>query len=95
MSFRRAVRVLFRISRGGRVRGIGLAQEQALSGEHRQTQTGAPPGSELRSAPRYALLIDLASTRAAPLMKQLLLNDNAQTQVVWARWKDWCVAELV
>ena len=45
--------------------------------------------------PRYALLIDLASTRAAPLMNQLLLNDNAQTQVVWARWKDWCVAELV
>ena len=44
---------------------------------------------------RYALLIDLASTRAAPLMNQLLLNDNAQTQVVWARWKDWCVAELV
>ena len=46
-------------------------------------------------APRYALLIDLASTRAAPLMNQLLLNDNAQTQAVWARWKDWCVAELV
>ena len=45
--------------------------------------------------PRYALLIDLASTRAAPLMNQLLLNDNAQTQAVWARWKDWCVAELV
>ena len=44
---------------------------------------------------RYALLIDLASTRAAPLMNQLLLNDNAQTQAVWARWKDWCVAELV
>jgi membrane protein len=46
-------------------------------------------------ASRYALLIDLASTRAAPLMNQLLLNDNAQTQAVWARWKDWCVAELV
>ena len=44
---------------------------------------------------RYALLIDLASTRAAPLMNQLLLNDNAQTQAVWARWQDWCVAELV
>jgi membrane protein len=44
---------------------------------------------------RYALLIDLASTRAAPLMNQLLLNDNAQTQAVWARWKDWCVAEMV
>ena len=45
--------------------------------------------------PRYALLIDLASTRAAPLMNQLLLADTAHTQAVWARWKDWCVAELV
>ena len=45
--------------------------------------------------PRYALLIDLASTRAAPLMNQLLLNDNAQTQAVWARWKDWRLAEMV
>ena len=44
---------------------------------------------------RYALLIDLASTRAAPLMNQLLLSDNAHTQAVWARCKDWCVAELV
>ena len=44
---------------------------------------------------RYALLIDLASTRAAPLMNQLLLNDNAQTQAVWARWKDWRLAEMV
>jgi membrane protein len=46
-------------------------------------------------APRYALLIDLASTRAAPLMSQLLLSDNAQTQAVWARWKDWRLAEMV
>ena len=46
-------------------------------------------------APRYALLIDLTSTRAAPLMNQLLLNDNAQTQAVWARWKDWRLAEMV
>ena len=45
--------------------------------------------------PRYALLIDLASTRAAPLMNQLLLNDNAQTQAVWARWQDWRLAELI
>jgi membrane protein len=44
---------------------------------------------------RYALLIDLASTRAAPLMNQLLLNDNAQTQAVWARWQDWRLAELI
>jgi membrane protein len=46
-------------------------------------------------SPRYVLLIDPATTRAAPLINQLLLNDNAQTQAVWARWKDWCVAELV
>ena len=46
-------------------------------------------------SPRYVLLIDTATTRAAPLMNQLLLNDNAQTQAVWARWKDWRLAELL
>lgn len=38
----------------------GLAQEQQLPGSSRQNQMGAPPGSELRSAPRYALLIRTA-----------------------------------
>ena len=46
-------------------------------------------------ASRYALLIDLASTRAAPLMNELLLADTAHTQAVWARWKDWCLVELI
>jgi membrane protein len=46
-------------------------------------------------SPRYVLLIDTATTRAAPLMNQLLLNDNALTQAVWARWKDWRLAELL
>jgi membrane protein len=46
-------------------------------------------------SPRYVLLIDTATTRAAPLMNQLLLNDNVQTQAVWARWKDWRLAELL
>ena len=45
--------------------------------------------------PRFALLVDLASTRAAPLMNQLLLADTAHTQAVWARWKDWCLVELI
>ena len=79
VSFRRAVRVLFRISRGGRVRGIGLAQEQTLSGEHRQTQTGAPPGSELRSAPRYALLIRTAKIIADGSEFLCIIRDASAT----------------
>jgi len=47
------------------------------------------------TAPRYVLLIDLATTRAAPLMNLLLLADNAHTQAVWARWQDWRLAELI
>ena len=37
-----------------------MAQEQKLPGESRQHEMGAPPGLELRSAPRYALLIRTA-----------------------------------
>lgn len=47
------------------------------------------------SAPRHVLLIDLASTKAAPLMAQLLLSDHPYTQAVWARWQDWRLAELI
>jgi membrane protein len=46
-------------------------------------------------APRYALLIDLASTRAAPLMNQLLLADTLRTQAVWAHWQHWHLYELI
>ena len=46
-------------------------------------------------SPRYALLIDMATTRAAPLINQLLLADTAHTQAVWSRWQDWRLAELV
>jgi membrane protein len=45
--------------------------------------------------PRYVLLVDLASTQAAPLIDQLLLADTAHSQGVWARCKDWRLAELV
>ena len=45
--------------------------------------------------PRYVLLIDLGTTRAAPLMAQLLLSDHPHTQAVWARWQDWRLAELI
>ncbi len=45
--------------------------------------------------PRYALLVDLASTRAAPLLNQLLLADTPHTQAVWAKWQDWRLAELI
>jgi membrane protein len=44
---------------------------------------------------RYVLLIDLASTQAAPLIDHLLLADTPHSQAVWARWKDWRLAELV
>ena len=45
--------------------------------------------------PRYVLLVDLASTQAAPLIDQLLLADTPHSQAVWARCKDWRLAELV
>ena len=45
--------------------------------------------------PRYVLLVDLASTQAAPLIDQLLLADSPHSQAVWARCKDWRLAELV
>ena len=47
------------------------------------------------NSPRYVLLIDLASTQAAPLIDHLLLADTPHSQAVWARWKDWRLAELV
>jgi len=40
-------------------------------------------------------LIDLASTQAAPLIDHLLLADTPHSQAVWARWKDWRLAEMV
>jgi membrane protein len=46
-------------------------------------------------SPRYVLLVDLASTQAAPLIDQLLLADTPHSQTVWARCKDWRLAELV
>ena len=46
-------------------------------------------------SPRYVLLIDMATTRAAPLINQLLLADTAHTQAVWSRWQDWRLADLV
>jgi hypothetical protein len=51
--------------------------------------------SEQGRAPRHVLLIDMDSTKAAPLMAQLLLSDHPQTQKVWARWQDWRLAELI
>lgn len=60
MRFQQSGTRVFPNQSGGRVRGIGLALEQELSREPRQTQMGAPPGSEFRSAPRYALLIRTA-----------------------------------
>jgi len=47
------------------------------------------------SSPRYVLLIDLASTQAAPLIDHLLLADTPSSQAVWARWQGWRVSELL
>ena len=47
------------------------------------------------NSPRYVLLIDLASTQASPLIDHLLLADTPHSQAVWARWKDWRLAEMV
>lgn len=60
-------------------RGKGLAQEQDLSGESRQNQMGAPPGSELRSAPRYALLIRTAKIIADGREFLCIIRDASAT----------------
>lgn len=57
----------------------GLAQEQQLPGESRQDQTGAPPGSELRSAPRYALLIRTAKIIADGREFLCIIRDASAT----------------
>ncbi|MEN9689127.1 MAG: hypothetical protein RI998_1124 [Pseudomonadota bacterium] len=50
--------------------------------------------SEQGRVPRYVLLIDLTSTKAAPLMARLLLTEQPDTQAVWSRWQDWPLSEL-
>ena len=45
--------------------------------------------------PRYVLLVDVATTPAAPLIDHCLLADTAHTQTVWARWKDWRLSALL
>jgi hypothetical protein len=57
----------------------GLAQEQQLPGETRQDQTGAPPGTELRSAPRYALLIRTAKIIADGREFLCIIRDASAT----------------
>jgi PilZ domain len=56
-----------------------LAQEQQLPGETPQDQTGAPPGSELRSAPRYALLIRTAKIIADGREFLCIIRDASTT----------------
>ncbi|NDF05315.1 MAG: YihY family inner membrane protein [Betaproteobacteria bacterium] len=45
--------------------------------------------------PRYVLLVDVATTPAAPLIDHCLLADTAHTQAVWARWQDWRLSALL
>jgi hypothetical protein len=58
---------------------LGLAQDQQLPGNSRQNQMGAPPGSELRSAPRYALLIRTAKIIADGREFLCIIRDASAT----------------
>jgi hypothetical protein len=58
-----------------------LAQGQELSGEARQDQMGAPPGSEHRSAPRFALLIRTAKIIADGREFLCIIRDASATGV--------------
>jgi hypothetical protein len=58
-----------------------LAQEQELPGVARQEQMGAPPGSELRSAPRYALLIRTAKIVSDGREFLCIIRDASSTGV--------------
>lgn len=56
-----------------------MAQEHELAGETRQEQMDAPPGSELRSAPRYALLIRTAKIGADGREFLCIIRDASAT----------------
>lgn len=56
-----------------------MAQEPQLPGDPRQHQLGAPPGSELRSAPRYALLIRTAKIIADGREFLCIIRDASAT----------------
>lgn len=56
-----------------------MAQEQDLSGDSRQHQVGAPLGSELRSVPRYALLIRTAKITADGREFLCIIRDASAT----------------
>ena len=45
--------------------------------------------------PRYVLLVDVATTPAAPLIDHCLLADTAHTQAVWAMWQNWRLSALL
>ena len=46
-------------------------------------------------APRYVLLVDMHSTRAAPLMTALLLADEPGSQAMQQRWRDCKLTDIV
>lgn len=56
-----------------------MAHEQQLPGAARQDQKGAPPGSEHRSAPRYALLIRTAKIVADGREFLCIIRDASAT----------------
>ena len=61
------------------IRGHGLAQEQELPEALRQDQLSAPPDQELRSAPRYALLIRTAKITADGREFLCIIRDASAT----------------
>ena len=46
-------------------------------------------------APRYVLLIDLHSTRLAPLLANLLLAQSANSESVHQQWRHWVLADVI
>ena len=46
-------------------------------------------------APRYVLLIDVQTTRLAPLLVALLLAQEPGSQAVHARWDTWVLADVM
>jgi membrane protein len=90
-----------RVQSAGGLAALGLSQslsadtwavQDALDSLQRLDWVGVLNETQ---APRYVLLIDLAATRAAPLMNLLLLADTSRSQTVWLRWQDWRLSELI
>ena len=46
-------------------------------------------------APRYVLLVDMQTTRSAPLMSAMLLADQPGSEALHQQWRNWCLSDLL